>query len=132
MPLTILSEPQIDADILKELKTSIDEQGQVVLHFLYKAPLTQLMNIRIWPTSYLYDLHSSHISELIHFENIVLAPDWTTCFPGENVYFTLIFSGLPKSCTAFDFIEKCENEFGNFEARNIERNASDVYYLEIF
>lgn len=131
MSLSIISEPQIDAEILNALKNQIDEQGQVVLHFLYNSPVSTLMNIRIWPTSYLYDLHSEHKSDLIHVENIVLYPNWMTCFPGEKIYFTLIFSGLPKSCTQFDFVEECDNEFGNFEARNIVRNESDVYYLEI-
>ena len=131
MPLTIISEPQIDVEILKSLKAQVEELGQVVLHFLYKSPLTEIMNIRIWPSSYLYDLHSDHRSELVHIENIVLAPYWMPCFPGEKIHFTLIFSGLPKTCTMFDFVEICDNELGAFEARNIMRNDSDVYYLEI-
>ena len=133
MSLHILTEPtiQIDSEILAGLCNDTEEMGQVVLHFLYNAPLNHFMNIRIWPTTYLYDQHSSHRSDLVHVENICLAPKWTPCFPGEKFFFTLIFSGLPKSCTVFDFIEECDKEFGAFEARGIHRNESDVYYLEM-
>ncbi|MBK8700285.1 MAG: hypothetical protein IPN29_12450 [Saprospiraceae bacterium] len=133
MSLHIITQPNIhvDPDILAELCNDTEELGQVVLHFLYNAPVQEFMNIRIWPTTYLFDQHSPHRSELVHVENICLYPHWIHCFPGEKMYFTLIFSGLPKSCTVFDFIEVCDNESGAFEARGIQRNASDVYYLEM-
>jgi hypothetical protein len=133
MPLEIISEPKvkIDTSILHDLLTSAEEQGQVVLHILYHAPVFALMNIRIWPTTYLYDKHSSHKSQLVHAENIVMYPHWMPCIPGEKLVFTLIFTGLPKSCTIFDFVEVCDSEFGAFEARNISRNETDIYYLEM-
>jgi hypothetical protein len=133
MSLEVITRPSIsiDPEILKELKNQTEEQGQVVLHFLYNAPVSMIMNIRIWPTTYLYDQHSSHRSDLVHIEHICLAPMWMPCFPGEKLYFTLIFSGLPKSCTVFDFVEECHSEGGAFEARGIIRNNSDVYYLEM-
>lgn len=131
--IEVITEPkiQIDPEVLKLLKNETEEMGQVVLHFLYRTPASGFMNIRIWPSSFLYDKHSPHISELVHIENIVMYPYWMPCLPGEKVYFTLIFSGLPKSCTLFDFVEQCDNEAGAFQARNIMRNESDVYYLEI-
>jgi hypothetical protein len=133
MSLEVITQPKIhiDAEILAGLKNQTEELGQVVLHFLYNAPLTSFMNIRIWPTTYLYDQHSSHRSDMVHVENIVLAPMWMPCLPGEKLYFTLVFSGLPKSCSVFDFIEECYVEGGAFEARGIHRNESDVYYLEM-
>ncbi len=133
MSLEVITKPsiQIDPEILRGLKNETEEMGQVVLHFLYNAPITQFMNIRIWPTTFLYDQHSSHCSELVHIEHIVLAPLWMPCIPGEKIYFTLIFRGLPKSCTVFDFVEECDTEGGAFEARGIHRNDSDVYYLEM-
>lgn len=131
MSLTVITETHVDASLLQQLKTITEESGQVILHFLYKTPFDQIMNIRIWPTSYLYDVHSDHRSELVHAENIVYYPFWMPCFPGEKIHFTLIFTGLPKACTLFDFVEVCDNEYGHFEARNIPRNQTDVYYLEI-
>ncbi len=133
MSLHILTEPniQIDPEILAELTNETEEAGQVVLHILYNTPMHTFMNIRIWPTTYLFDKHSSHRSDLVHVENICLYPNWMPCFPGEKFHFTLIFSGLPKSCTVFDFIEVCDNEAGAFEERGLQRNATDVYFLEV-
>ncbi|HRG67022.1 MAG TPA: hypothetical protein PLV12_14485, partial [Saprospiraceae bacterium] len=123
MSLHILTEPniQIDPEILAELTNETEEAGQVVLHILYNTPMNTFMNIRIWPTTYLFDQHSNHRSELVHVENICLYPNWMPCFPGEKFHFTLIFSGLPKNCTVFDFIEVCDNEAGAFEARGLHR-----------
>lgn len=133
MSLHILTEPriQIDPEILAALTTETEEAGQVVLHILYNTPIHSFMNIRIWPTTYLFDQHSAHRSELVHVENICLYPHWMPCFPGEKFHFTLLFSGLPKRCTVFDFIEVCDNEAGAFEARGIQRNETDVYFLEV-
>lgn len=133
MSLHILTEPniQIDPEILAELTNETEEAGQVVLHILYNTHMNTFMNIRIWPTTYLFDQHSNHRSELVHVENICLYPNWMPCFPGEKFHFTLIFSGLPKNCTVFDFIEVCDNEAGAFEARGLHRNATDVYFLEV-
>ena len=39
------------------------------------------------------------------------------------------FSGLPRSCTSFDLIERIP-EPGGFEVRNIGRNKTDVYEVE--
>ncbi|MBK8110198.1 MAG: hypothetical protein IPK46_07615 [Saprospiraceae bacterium] len=98
MSLHILTEPsiQIDPEILAELTNETEEAGQVVLHILYNTPMHTFMNIRIWPSTYLFDQHSNHRSELVHVENICLYPNWMPCFPGEKFHFTLIFSGLPK------------------------------------
>ncbi len=120
----------IDAKIMAELKTQTDELGQVILHFIYFAhPLSEGNKIRIWPTSFLYDLNSSHESSLVYAENISLYPTWMDVEPGGQRYFTLIFSGLPKSCTMFDFVEQCSSQYGAFEVRNIKRNNTDVYFF---
>ncbi len=127
---TIIEKPKvdIDKDILHELEAQIHEQGQVVVHCIQTADFPTL--IRIWPTTYLYDHHSEHKSELVHAENISYFPHWKAVDMGEN-YFTLIFSGLPKSCIVFDLIEHCDNQNGAFKVMNIPRNNSDVYYVQI-
>jgi hypothetical protein len=123
---------KIAPDLLKEIAEQIHEQGQVVLHFLYQPDANMEYSlIRIWPTTYLYDRHSLHRSQLVHTELISLAPEWTPVGGGKKHYFTLIFSGLPQTCKLFDFIEECNSDGPPFELRGIERNNSDVYFCII-
>jgi len=135
MSPTIIEKPKtkISEKLLRQIKAQTEEMGQVVLHFIFKTSAHVLGDtlIRIWPTSYLYDLGSTHRSDLVHIENITYYPHWYLCPAGTETYFTLVFSGLPKSCTAFDFIEHCTNESGAFQVRNIQRNSSDVYFLQL-
>jgi len=86
------------------------------------------MYMRIWPTTNLYDNSSDHRSELVHAENICYYPQWQEMSLGDN-YFTLIFAGLPRSCTFFDLVEHCNGNIGAFRVMNIPRNESDVYYV---
>jgi len=133
MPLdnpSIIEKPKVDIspDILSELETMIYEQGQVVVHCIQTTEYPSY--IRIWPTTYLYDHHSAHTSELVHAENITMFPVWKPVGAGEN-HFTLIFSGLPMSCLVFDLMEQCDNQAGAFKVSGILRNDSDVYFVEI-
>lgn len=118
---------RISASLLEELESQIHEQGQVVVHCILTSILPTY--IRIWPSTFLYDHHSPHKSELIHAEKISYYPVWTLTEGGET-YFSLIFSGLPKSCILFDLIEHCSNEGGAFKVLSIPRNERDVYYVE--
>ncbi len=122
---------EISPSILEDLKTQIHEAGQVVIHFLFQNDYWIGTKIRIWPTSYLYDQGSSHISELVHCENIVQAPMWQEVIFGDQCHFTLIFSGLPRDCSTFDFIEDCGSEGGGFMVKDIARNEADIYYFRI-
>ena len=126
----VITDPkvEIDSDLLEELESQIHEQGQIVVHCLQESIFPSF--IRIWPSTYLYDRHSDHRSELVHAENIVYFPSWMAVAEGRN-HFTLIFSGLPKDCHIFDLIEHCDNEGGAFKALNIKRNNSDVYYVRV-
>lgn len=127
----ILVKPEISISpsLLNKLKEQVQEQGQVVVHFVMRTMYFG-MNIRIWPTTYLFDQHSDHRSELVHAENISHYPVWTEILPGDH-YFTLIFSGLPRTCSIFDLVEECTQEHGAFKILNIPRNESDVYYVQI-
>ena len=88
------------------------------------------MLIRIWRTTFLIDAASSARSQLVHAENITLAPMWTL-IPGNQEYtFLLIFSGLPKSCRQFDLVEEIAQP-GGFHIKNIQRNETDVYHVDL-
>ena len=130
MSPTIIEKPKIEISpsILEKLKTKAEESGQVIVHCISQARSAFPLLVRVWRTTYLYDTHSSHKSELIHFENISLAPEWTFIPAGFELYYTLIFSGLPKTCVRFDLVEEIKLPFP-FVVRNINRNKSDVYYV---
>jgi len=88
------------------------------------------MLIRIWKTTFLVDKFSGIRSNLVHAENISLAPVWTQIPDGREYSFLLIFSGLPKSCKIFDLVEEIP-EPGGFFIQDISRNEKDVYHIDV-
>lgn len=130
--ISIITKPkvEIDPELLSKIEEQVQEAGQVIIHCILKNLSAQGMMMRIWPTTYLYDIDSDHISKLVHAENISYFPVWQEMKLGEN-YFTLIFEGLPKSCKIFDLIEECQGNIGAFRIMNIPRNERDVYYAHL-
>jgi len=126
---SIISNPtvEISKSLLDQLQTYTSEESQVIVHCVYNSGNRPWMRIRIQPTTYLYDNGSAHRSELVHIENIVMAPDWQFVPQSGEAFFSLIFSGLPKSCDTFDLVEL--NEARPFSARGIHRNNDDVYFI---
>jgi len=126
----IIKKPKVSIDpkLLAEIKTMVNEVGQVVIHCVFRDPVGGNA-IRIWKTTNLYDHFSTHTSELVHAERISYYPNWLITRAGDN-FFTLIFSGLPDDCAMFDLVEDCGGSTGAFEVFNIQRNASDVYYVQ--
>ena len=122
--------PIIDPEILKKLKTEIVEEKQVILHCCYKSDAFLEEKIRIWSSTYIVDRTSEHFSQLIHFENISLFPNWTDVPYGQDYWFTLVFAGLPKDCKIFDFIELIPQNGGFFE-EGIVRNSTYVYRIRL-
>lgn len=127
---SIIEKPQVNISpsILKDLKTYTSDFGQVTIHGICKTKNDSTF-IRIWPTTYLYDVHSPHVSELVHFEKISGFPVWTEVKAHSQFGFTLIFSGLPSSCTLFDLKEIIPQSNG-FHIPAIKRNELDVYYID--
>ena len=127
----IITKPSVTIapEILNELKKSAQEAGQVIVHCIYHS-ISGNDGIRIWPSTYLFDQHSDHKSTLELAEKISMFPIWTWTKKGDNL-FTLIFSGLPKSCSLFDLIEDCNGSPGSFRITNIKRTKDDVYYVSI-
>lgn len=112
---------------LLQAAESVSVETQVVVHIFIWAE--EPVNLRIWGSTYLFDKSSNYHSKLVHFENISLAPNWTPVHVAFPYQFTLFFEGLPKSSTKFDLIEIALGS-GCFKFENIDRNESDVYYLE--
>ena len=82
------------------------------------------------PTTFLIARDVKHRSELVHAENIPLYPVWKSVAPGTTDQFTLIFTGLPSSCTVFDLVEEIP-QVGGFFVGNIPRNSLDVYEVRL-
>jgi hypothetical protein len=125
----VKAKPKIDLDALSAIAPSTLADSFVYVHCYYDNP-HQDMLIRIWSTTYLIDKTNGTRSRLLHAENISMAPVWTRIAYSGTYSFLLIFEGLPKSCKQFDLIEQIPQP-GGFEVRNIPRNDSDVYHIDI-
>lgn len=126
----IIEKPKtiIDSALLEELHTFSSDNGQVIVHGICHARDTETY-IRIWPTTFLFDQHSLHLSELVHYEKISGFPIWTHIKTHSTFAFTLVFTGLPSTCKIFDLVEVIPQSQGFF-VPNIIRNEQDVYYLD--
>jgi hypothetical protein len=121
---------QIESSTGKKVKEKVAEEKQVTVHCHYTCTNPYGMYIRIWPTTFLVSKDSDHKSTLVHAENIPYAPGWLAVPPGAKSQFTLIFTGLPKSCQRFDLVEEIPQE-GGFFVGGIERNEMDVYEVKL-
>lgn len=120
----------ITPDLLEDLQTVTQEEGQVIVHCITKASPFCDWRARIQKTTFLFDLNSEHQSDLLHVENISIAPEWSIIEKGGSRRYSLIFSGLPKSCSRFELVELNER-YNAFHVADIERNETDVYFLQL-
>jgi hypothetical protein len=111
-----------------ETLTQVKEERQVIVHCSLDTPEADML-VRIWPSTFLIDCGGGGRASLVHAENISMAPVWTRT-NGSSYRFTLIFTALPSTCVQFDLREIIP-EPGGFEVKNILRNASDVYRVEL-
>lgn len=130
--MEIITRPKVEIapEILKKLQEAIKEDGQVIIHCVSGGSLFYDSYIRIWESTYLFDEHSEHTSELVHVENITMAPEWMLVPAGSIAHYSLVFTGLPKECTLFN-LEEVIPQPGAFKAKNINRNEQDVYYVRL-
>ena len=119
----------------EEVQTAIKEQqaqeGQVIVHCHFKNESFFNVSIRIWKTTFLIPINSKDKSKLMHAENISLYPVYTQVKAYQSHHFTLVFSSLPKDCSLFHLIEEIP-EPGAFEIKNISRNQTDIYHVNIY
>ncbi|MBS1951083.1 MAG: hypothetical protein OJF59_002982 [Cytophagales bacterium] len=120
---------QVGVDLLASVDPLILEDSYIYVHCSIDVPTPGLF-MRIWKTTVLRDCHSRAKATLIHAENISYAPVWTHVLNCEKYPFLLIFSALPRTCSAFDLIEDIPQP-GGFAALNIARNQSDVYHIHL-
>jgi len=124
---------QYDFDICEELQFElqdmVSEERQVVVHFSVLATIEEDA-ARIWKSTFLIDSVTGVRYPMLFVEGITIAPEWTVIPKNKPLNFTLIFKGLPERCKKFDLLEMIP-EPGGFELRNIPRNTSDVYYVEM-
>ena len=125
---TISSPVAIDAK-LAELPS---EERQVVIHINHHACFRSCVSsgacsVCLNSTVYLLPNTTSTPSLLLHAINAELL-DNMMILKKEVMNFSLIFCGLPKNATSFDFIEPGD---GGWRLLNIKRNKSDVYVLRI-
>lgn len=125
---------QVHNEAIESLLANAQEQGQVIMHCMHygcssACGKTLKCELKLNPNVQLIPTNGSRPSKLIQTYNINLPPGRTF----KNSYgteFTLIFTGLPKNCTEFDFIEPDVAGLG-WKAKNIKRNKTDVYKLFI-
>lgn len=114
----------MDSKTKRQLQSDFQYEGQVIVHGTVHSRFGG--GIRLWKTIFLFDADSDHKSSLIYADNISFHPVWTQLQPNGSHRFTMVFSGLPKSCKRFHLIEVIP-EPGEFKVMNISRNRQDVY-----
>jgi hypothetical protein len=127
--LPAVTKPELDIQALTHIDASTLDDSFVYVHCYFRNKWENML-IRIWKTTFLLDNTSSARSKLIHAENISIAPVWTQIPDKLEYSFLLIFAGLPKSCKQFDLVEEIK-EPGGFLVKNIARNETDVYHINI-
>lgn len=124
------TKPKIAQEILEKIQTGFLEEKQVIVHCCLPALPFFGSLVRVWPTTFLIDEEHGHRSTLVHAENIGRFPDWTEVPPMQDFWFTLIFTGLPNSCTHFSLIEFIPQQRG-FMVDRIPRNKTDIYRIDV-
>lgn len=125
----VKAKPYVDMDVLASIHPELLNDAYIYVHCHFDNEGEEML-IRIWRTTFLIDRSSSARSELVHAENISYAPQWTMVPKDQQFNFLLIFSRLPKACTQFDLVEEIPQP-GGFFVRDIRRNESDVYHVEL-
>jgi hypothetical protein len=123
------TKPEVEEEVLTSIDPASLEDSYVYVHCYFDNPGSNSL-IRVWKTTFLIDAPSSARSALVHAENISYAPQWTMIPDGVTFSFLLIFAGLPKSCRKFDLKEEISQP-GGFFVKDIPRNETDVYHIDI-
>ena len=122
--------PKVDVETLASIDPALMEDSFVYVHCHFENTAEDML-IRIWSTTFLVDRDSTTRLQLVHAENISYAPQWTMIPKKGDFTFLLIFGCLPKGCLLFDMVEEIAQP-GGFHIKNIKRNETDVYHIDLF
>lgn len=122
--------------ILKNSELLSNAEEQVFTRLLCEYTTTSKYSadwkVHIHKTSYLINTDSSERLTLLHNINIPLAPQWHNLKKrGGSLNFILIFPAIPKHWKTFDFVEKASCSCDGFYIRNLKKNASGIYRVEM-
>ena len=126
-PAIKIHKPKFKPEISFKVEIETLEEKSTIVHCMLSGAYFFPTAIRIWPTTYLIQENGDR-KKLLHAYNITSYPNWK--FVDEGHVFTLVFEGLDKHCLLFDLLEDIP-EAGGFQVMNIERNESDVYWVEV-
>ncbi|MEO5979909.1 MAG: hypothetical protein ABIS36_17530 [Chryseolinea sp.] len=121
--------PLVDSQVMAAVSPEMLTDSYIYVHCYFQNEWRDAL-VRIWKTTFLVDRHSGSKSQLIHAENISVAPLWTLIADNSTYNFLLVFSSLPKTCKQFDLVEEIPQP-GGFHITNIQRNHLDVYHVEL-
>lgn len=113
----------VQTEVAEKTETLVSAERQTIVH----CTCGDTYAYRIWPSTYLIEHGTGKRAKLLTAFNISFAPTWTY---NDGKGFTLIFEGLSKECALFDLVEVIP-QAGGFEYKNIVRNNSDVYSIEL-
>lgn len=127
----IIKSPVKKIEIDPQLKNFEDKEQQVIVHCrVYNPGVFFVIWLKAWKTTFLVEKETGRKCQILHAKNISFHPVKTFHYKRGYYHFTLIFSGLSKSCKSFDLVEEIP-EPGEFSVKNIQRNESDVYSVEL-
>lgn len=132
-------ETELLAERITDIKTNIEllpeVASQVIMHCFHygcdsECGKTIRCEIKLHPGMQLVPVEGGEPSTLLHTYKIKLPPakNYKMDYCTE---FTLVFSGLPKHCKSFHFIEPDDSISQGWVIRNIKRSATDVYKLTL-
>lgn len=139
MIINSLSTTEALPEIIQKNKTNTFEQediaGQVILHCKHYGCNAECgksirCEIKLNSGIALVPIEGGNHSTILHTYKINIPPkkNFKRSYCTE---FTLVFSALPKDCTAFHFIEPDGPGGEGWVIRNIKRSATDVYMLTL-
>lgn len=121
----------IEITTIQQLNEQWVKERQTIVHCSYVSKRKYINGgwINIHPNTYL--VHSADKLQLLHAENIPLAPAiHVFTRVGEPLQFTLIFPAIPKDWKSFSLVEKCNSSNG-FIIHDIQRNNVGLYEVLI-
>ena len=130
------SPEEIEEEKIKELLSlAMTEEGQTIVHCQYRSKEKYVNGgwINIWKETYLYNKQSGSMLKMTHAIDVPIAPaKYYFKRAGDSKNFTLIFPRIPSNWDKFSLIEITDVLSPSFTVRNIERNDSGVYHVNIY